>query len=106
MQNLADVVLDYLWLLHFAEEDSFNPDDAINLAEGLVHQIENDFTDAERQALSEAADRRLKSWLAEPDEDAYTPRQRLTREQKVVLEDIAAGRFDTPRLDELEETGL
>ncbi len=103
MQNLADVVLDYLWLLHFAEEDSFDPDDAIELVESLVYQIENDFTDEERQALSEAAERRLKSWLREPDEHGHTPRGLLTKEQKVVLEDIAAGRFDTPSFDELEE---
>ncbi|WP_123580181.1 hypothetical protein [Abditibacterium utsteinense] len=69
----------------------------------MVYQIENDFTDEERQAPSKAAGHRLKFWFRKPSEHGNTPRKLLTKEQKVVLEDIAAGHFDTPSLDELEE---
>lgn len=98
MQNLADVVLDYLWFLHFSEDDSLDPDDALKLAEKLGYQIENDFALEEKQALQDSATRRLQFLLREPDENGYTPRMLVTEEQKLMLQDIAAGDFDIPSL--------
>ena len=94
MQNLASVVLDYIWLLEFSEEDEVDPDSAVKLLEDMTYQIENVFSQDEKQALCHAAERRLQWWLQEPDEHGYTPRKLLTLDQKALLEAIAAGRFD------------
>lgn len=102
MQNLADVVLDYFWLLLFADDKCLNDDDALKLTESLMCQIE-EFSEDEKRALSEAAVRRLQWWLREPDEDGYTPRERLSPEQKIALEDIANGRFDLSSLNGVED---
>jgi hypothetical protein len=54
----------------------------------------------ERQALGDAAARRLKDWLREPDEYGYTPRSLVTLEHKDLLEGLANGtawhEFDHP----------
>jgi hypothetical protein len=94
MKNLADTVLDYFWFLEFSDDEYLDPDEAVKLMEGLVYQIENDFTPEEKHALSEAARRRLDWWLSEPDENGYTPRKLLTEDQKEFLELLIAGRFD------------
>jgi hypothetical protein len=65
----------------------------VKLMEELVDNIENRFTQVEKQALMEAARRRLTSWLREPDEYGYTPRSLLTGDQRRFLEGLAAGRF-------------
>lgn len=93
MNNLADSVLDYFWFLNFSGDDQADPDLMVKLMEELVDDIERNFTAAEKQALMEAASRRLASWLREPDEYGYTPRSRLTVAQRKFLEHIAAGRF-------------
>lgn len=94
MQNLADVALNYLWFLEFSDDEELDPDRAVKLEEELSYQIQDVFTDEERQALSKAAARRLKWWLQEPDEHGYTPRKLLTANQKAFLEAISEGRFD------------
>jgi hypothetical protein len=94
MRNLAEVVLDYLWFLNFAEDDTLEPDEAVDVLEGLAFKIESSFSDEEKQALMEAASRRLSWWLQEPDEDGYTPRELLTPNQKALLEALASGRFN------------
>jgi hypothetical protein len=100
MNNLADVVLDYLWFLNFGDDESFDPDDAIKLLEGLSIQIEDDFTEEEKRALMNAAQRRLDWWLSEPEEHGYSPRGRLTSDQKSYLEALITGRFDGYDLDD------
>lgn len=94
MNHLADAVLNYFWFLEFSEEDQLNPDDAVKLEEKLSYEIQNVWTSGEKQALSEAAKRRLAWWLQEPDEHGYTPRARLTTNEKAFLEALVAGRFD------------
>jgi len=93
MNNLADSVLDYFWFLNFSEENDADPDLTVKLMEELVHSIQNNFTETEKQALMQAARKRIASWLREPDEYGYTPRSRLTPEQRTFLEQVAAGRF-------------
>lgn len=100
MKNLADAVLDYFWFLNFCDDEYLDPDQAVQLIEDLGGQIENDFTPEEKQALSEAAQRRLDSWMREHDEDGYTPRGRLTDDQKEFLESLIAGRFHGGEEDE------
>ena len=100
MQNLADAVLDYLCFLNFCEEEECDPDSTLKLLEDLVYQIENKFTEEEKQSLKDAAQRRLAHWLREPDEHGYTPRKLLTPEQKSFLEDVTAGRFSGPDFDD------
>lgn len=100
MKNLADAVLDYFWFLNFCDDETLDPDDAVQLIENLVDRIDTNFTSEEKQALSEAAQRRLDSWMSEPDEDGYTPRGRLTDDQKEFLESLIAGHFHGAEADE------
>jgi hypothetical protein len=93
MNNLADSVLDYFWFLNFSEEDEADPDVTVKLMEELVHSIETNFSETEKSALMDAARGRLSSWLREPDEYGYTPRGRLTSEQRAFLVQLAAGQF-------------
>lgn len=96
MNNLADAVLDYFWFLNFSSEDEADLDLTVQKLEELAYQIETSFSDIEKEALKEAAKRRLAWWLSEPDEHGYTPRKLLSEDQKSFLEDIAAGRFNGP----------
>jgi hypothetical protein len=99
MQNLADSLLNYLWTLNFSSDDiGFDEDWAVKEIESLAHEIEHNFTDAERQALKDSASRSLARWLREPDEHGYTPRKLLKPEQRVFLECIASGKFSGPEL--------
>jgi hypothetical protein len=93
MNNLADSVLDYLWFVSLSEEDEADPDVTVKLMEELVYSIEHKFTEPEKQALMQAAKRRLISCLREPDEHGYTPRGLLKPAQRKFLEEIAVGRF-------------
>ena len=93
MNNLADAVLDYYWFLNFSTDEEAEMDTTVELMEVLSHQIENEFSEGEKQALMDAARRRLGEWLREPDEHGYTPRQLLSDEQKEFLEEIARGEF-------------
>jgi hypothetical protein len=106
MRNLAEVVLDYLWFLNFAEDDTLAPGEAVDVLEGLAFKIESSFSDEEKEALREAASRRLSWWLQEPDEDGYTPRELLTPNQKSLLEALAAGRFNGYDAEEKREEAV
>lgn len=75
-------------------EEECDQDHSLELLEGLCFDIENNYTPEEKQALSDAATRRLGYWLSEPDKDGYTPRSLLQPEQKAFLEAAIAGRFD------------
>ena len=96
MNNLADTVLDYFWFLNFSEEGEADLDLTVKLMEDLVYEIENQYTEDEKNALRFAAERRLASWLREPDEHGYTPRKLLKPEQKQFLDAIARGQFHGP----------
>ena len=97
MQNLADSLLNYHWTLNFSSDDiGFDEDWAVKEIESLSHEIEHNFTDAERQALKDSASRSLARWLREPDEHGYTPRKLLKPEQRSFLECIASGKFSGP----------
>ncbi|RYG58297.1 hypothetical protein EON80_27330 [bacterium] len=94
MKNLADSVLDYLWFLEFSDEDICDPDYSLKLLENLAVEIKENYSDAEKEALQDAAKRRLEDWLQKPDEHGYSPRGRLTDDQKLFLEALASGRFN------------
>jgi hypothetical protein len=59
---------------------------------------------AERQAMAEAAEARLRELLREPDEYGYTPRSLVTPDQKEFLQSLADGsawhEFDHPEPEE------
>jgi hypothetical protein len=91
VNNLADVVLKYLWFLNFTDEEEVDSDLLLKEFENLLDQIKNEFGEDEKAALTAAATRSLAQWLREPDKYGYTPRSLLTPEQRFFLEDIAAG---------------
>jgi hypothetical protein len=95
MQNLADALLNYFWFLNFCTDEQMHPDTAVQQMENLVYSIENDFNDAERAALQEAAKRSLAAWLREPGG--------ITAKQKEFLQSIINGRFNGWPADEDDE---
>jgi len=99
MNNLADAVLDFFWFLNFSTEEEADLQLTAEMSAGLANQIETTFSQAEKDALKDAASRRLTSWLREPDQHGYTPRKLLTPDQRSFLEEIAAGHFSGPDLD-------
>jgi len=54
VRNLPDSILDYLWFLNFCEEEECDPDYMLKLLEGLSWEIQNNYSEEEKQALSEA----------------------------------------------------
>ncbi|MDC6379856.1 hypothetical protein BW687_006635 [Pseudomonas graminis] len=99
MNNLADLALNYLWTLNFSSDDlGFDEDWVVKEIESISHEMEHNFTDAERQAVKESASRALTRWLRGPDEHGYTPRTLLKPEQRIFLECIASGKFSGPEL--------
>lgn len=95
MTNLADAVLDFLWFLEFSEDDECDPDLAVKYLESLSFDIENNWTDEEKQMLRDAAKRRLVG-DSNKDQTGHIPSasySAVSDEQKVFLEAIAAGRF-------------
>lgn len=97
MNNLADLVLNHLWTLNFSSDDlGFDEDWVVKEIESISYEIENNFTDVERQALRDSASRALTSWLREPDEHGFTPRKLLKPEQRLFLECISSGKFSGP----------
>ena len=99
MDNLADVVLDYYWLLNFCSEEEMEPDLAVKKMEHLAYAITNDFSDQEKTALQDAARRSLAFMTRDPDEHGYTPRALVTPDQIAFLQAIADGHFSGPPID-------
>jgi hypothetical protein len=103
MNHLADAVLDYLWFLTFTEDDAADPDVLLKQMEGLIAEIESEFSDEEKLALRAAATCRLGSWLSEPDEHGYSPRKLLTTDQRRFLRDMAAGNWSGSSIEDQDE---
>lgn len=91
MKNLADAVLEFFEFLYFSDEETLNFDDAAKRSEALVDAVENDFTDEEKQALMQAAQRRLDSINARNAESGTTNSEPSDLEG--FLKHTAAGRF-------------
>lgn len=86
MDNLADWVLDFWDFLLFTEEGELNADTAAKMEDALVSDIEDKWTREERQALEEAARRRLEGREPiDPEDESQDRRQRF-------LSFIASGR--------------
>lgn len=90
MNGLADIVVDYLLTIMFAEGDAIDADYQVRLQESLPDQI-NPLSDAERRALSQAAKRRLDDIDLAPDEFGYDPRLLVTPDQRAFLTALATG---------------
>ncbi len=83
MNNLADSILSYMWFLDSCEEEICDPDYSLKLLENLSYEIENIYTNEERQALIDAAICRL----AEPSSSR-------TRNERSFLQAISVGKFN------------
>ena len=90
MNGLADIVVAYLLTIMFAEGDSIDADYQVELQESMPDQI-NPLSDAERAALSHAAQRRLDEFDTGPDEYGYNPGLLVSPDQRAFLSALATG---------------
>ena len=90
MNGLADIVVDYLLTIMFAEGDSIDSDYQVRLQESMPDQI-SPLSDAERTALSQAARRRLDDIDSGPDEYGYNPGLLVSPDQRAFLAALATG---------------
>ncbi|MEJ2229113.1 MAG: hypothetical protein P8Y67_12965 [Alphaproteobacteria bacterium] len=90
MKTLAQLTFDYLWLLMFAGEESFDQDYCVKQLEILPNYFAA-MTSEEKQALANVAAEAKGRLLAEPDEYGYTPRKLVTSEQIVFLDALISG---------------
>lgn len=94
MSHLADEFIRYFWALLFAADETFISDDFVcDEIERLSHELAEEFTQEEQQAVMSAAKNWLESWTAEPDQHGYSPRKLLTPDQKEFLLGLAEGKF-------------
>lgn len=100
MQNLADTVLDYYFYLYFAQDEAPDAERSIKLLE-LFNQIECKFSDEEKQALKDAARRRMQR-EEEFIENGGVPPYDLTKEHSF-LHNMAYGYFDLEGLDSIQD---
>jgi hypothetical protein len=90
MKTLAELSLEYLWLVLFAEDDIIDLDYSVECQESFSNYFAA-LTTQEREALSEVAVNVQARLLAEPDKDGYTPRKQVTEEQRQFLAALASG---------------
>ncbi len=102
MHNLADAVLDYYLFLYFADDNNFASERAIKLME-LFDKIENTFSETEKQALKDAAKRRLPEQLGEIYQGEAIPHFPVEVDKNLFLHNIAQGWFDIPGFDDIRD---
>ncbi len=90
MNGLAEIVVDYLLTIMFAEGDVIDADYQVRLQESMSEQI-SPLSDAERKALSQAAQRRLDEIDSGPDEYGHNPWLLVSPEQRAFLSALATG---------------
>ena len=91
MQQMAALIVDHMLFLAVCPEDQVELRTSVKLLEYFVWLIEEQFTDAERTAIRDAAQQMLDSAAAPHDEYGY--RAALTEQEQRFLTNIAAGRF-------------
>ena len=82
VKKLADMALSYWHFLLFTPEEDVNLDDATKAEEILMDFIETDFTDEEKQAFQEAAQRQLDQKFPgqetiDPEDESHDREQRF-----------------------------
>ena len=90
MNRLADIVIDYLLTIMFAEGDTIDADYQCRLQESLPEHL-NPLSDSERKSLSQAAQRRLDEIDDGPDENGYNPELLVSADQRAFLVALATG---------------
>jgi len=90
MNGLAEIVVDYLLTIMFAEGDVIDADYQVRLQESMHDQI-SPLSDAERKTLSQVAQRRLEEIESGPDEYGYNPGLLVSSEQRAFLSSLATG---------------
>ncbi len=89
---LADAVVGYWRALLFVPADNLDHDDATKAEELLIHYVTTEFNDAEKTAIQNAAQRRLRQSFT--GQESIDPEdESLNREQRF-LTFIATGRFE------------
>jgi sensor histidine kinase YesM len=101
MKDLADAVLDYFWFLYSPAESGLESQRSVKLVE-LFNQIEDHFTNEEKQALMDAATRRLQQ-LQNAHDAAYVFQQPQESIRESFLQSIAAGHFDFATDDDVRD---
>ncbi|QDT77476.1 hypothetical protein Mal35_09020 [Gimesia maris] len=90
MKTLADMTFEYIWLMVFGDDDQIDQDYAIKLQESLSLYF-NELTNAEKIALSQAAQRAKNYLLAEPDEHGFSLGNPVSKKQKLMLDGFISG---------------
>ena len=94
MKTLAEISIEYFWLLMFGGPDTIDPDYADTL-QGSILPYLHAMSPEERVAISRAAEELQQHLLAAPDQHGYTPRSRVTETEKGFLKDLVSGRAFT-----------
>ena len=92
MNMLAEIMLEYMCFLDFSTEDQVDLRTSVKGMESIVSTL-REASEAERQAVSQAASDLLASLLREPDEYGYSPRKTVTAAQREFLDSIASGKL-------------
>ncbi|MFO1064854.1 MAG: hypothetical protein U0892_13395 [Pirellulales bacterium] len=90
MNGLADIVVDYLLTIMFANADLIDAGYQAKLQESLTEHI-NPLSDAERDALSLAAQHRLDRLDSGPDEYGFDIGLLVSPDQRAFLLALASG---------------
>jgi hypothetical protein len=89
-KKLAEIVVRSIEYFELVDDGQLDPDTAVQYLEGISADL-NESTPEEQSAVKEAAQARLAWFLQEPDEHGYSPRKKLSPEQRRLLESIASG---------------
>ena len=90
MKTLAQSTVEYVLLLSTTGEDYIDPRLTEKYLVPLLDEL-REASEEEKSALADAARSMLALMTPEPDEYGYTPRDRVTQEERDILAAIANG---------------
>ena len=88
--KLAEIVVDFIEFLELVDDDTLDPDLAVDLQESIAAHL-NEAKAEERAAVQAAAKAKLDWLLQDPDEYGYTPRKTVPQAQVALLQSIVSG---------------
>lgn len=92
MKTLAEISLEYVWLMLFGSDEIIDPDYAVKMQESLPEYFAS-MSQEEKAAFAKAGAEARARLLADPDEHGYTPRKLVTDEERVFLDALSSGKI-------------